>query len=224
MHRIYLAYPSPDDPESLASRERLVSQLGQYGGIEILPHEPVSEITDEQISAALGSATLSVHFLGIAPGKCDVRGRGIVQRQFEIAEESERGKAAANSRSSDPKIVYLKSRRLCEIENVKFDPEEWDVKDGAEWAVNPGKELRNHLHFVCRVLRQSAPVRVFYSYSRSDREHLEKLRKSLISSRRSGKILEWYDGFLNPGEDWNEETSAALDDCEPLIPHGIFQT
>lgn len=217
MNRIYLAYPSLDDPESLASRDRLVSQLGQYEGMEILPRESAAEITDAQISAALESADLSVHFLGIFPGKCDVRGRGIVQRQFELAEEIERRKDVADLRSRDPKIVYLKSRRLCEIEDLRFDPEEWDSNDGPDQRVQLGRDLRSHLHFLCRVVKQRVPVKVFYSYARSDREHLERLRRSLIMARRSGKVIEWYDGLLNPGEDWNEETSAALDDCDVLV-------
>lgn len=218
MHRVYIAYPSIDDAENLRSRERIVSQLRQYPGVEILPVEPASTITDEQIAAALAASEFSVHFLGICPGGCDERGRGIVQRQFEIAEDAVRRGSLANGAASEPKIVYLKSRGLCEMEDSTFEPQEWASGTvEAARAVQPGKDLRAHLRFVCRVLRQSDPIRVFYSYSRSDREHLEKLRKCLIASRRSGSIIEWYDGFLEPGDDWNEETCAALDECDVLV-------
>jgi hypothetical protein len=218
MHRVYIAYPSSEDAENLASRERIVSQLRQYEGVEILPSEPAATITDEQISASLASSDLSVHFFGITPGRCDEHGHGIVQRQFELAEAMIRDGAASKGGAGDPRIIYLKSRALCEIEGSTFEPQEWEFNaTGAVRAIRPGRELRAHLHFLCSVLRQTPPVRVFYSYSRSDREHLEKLRRCLISSRRNGRIIEWYDGFLEPGDDWNEETIAALDECDVLV-------
>jgi len=218
MHRVYIAYPNAEDEESFASRDRIVSQLRQYDGVEIVPAEPAATITDEQISAALASSDFSVHFFGMSPGRCDEQGRSIVQRQFELAKALVRNRSGENGEAGVPKIIYVKSRTLCEIESSTFEPQEWDLDSaGALRGIHPGRELRFYLHFVCGVLRQAAPVRVFYSYSRSDRDQLEKLRKCLIASRRSGRIIEWYDGFLEPGDDWDEETSAALDECDVLV-------
>ncbi|MDA1052311.1 MAG: GNAT family N-acetyltransferase [Planctomycetota bacterium] len=49
------------------------------------------------------------------------------------------------------------------------------------------------------------PVEIFISYSRHDKQYADELKKHLRIYEISGRIRVWYDGNLNPGEDWEEE-------------------
>lgn len=52
--------------------------------------------------------------------------------------------------------------------------------------------------------------RVFVSYARRDRRHLDRLRVHLRPLERSGLIDLWDDTRLKPGVDWRLEISAAI--------------
>lgn len=217
MPAIYISYPGSDDRAGWDARERLVDQLSQSDGVQIYPETPPDKITDAEIADLLRRSDCSLHFLCVTPGRLNEEGKGLAQRQFELAEEEERGRSKSDYPSREAGIFYVKSRILAEVEELSFEPEEWDLPGGAMEGIVPTKELRFHLHFVCRVIKQRPPVRVFYSYARKDKMHLQELRKSLVTSRRNGSVLEWHDGLLQPGEDWNQETADALKDCDALV-------
>lgn len=54
------------------------------------------------------------------------------------------------------------------------------------------------------------PKKVFISYSKSDKAHLEELRKHLMTFVRNGKIEIWDDTQLIPGEVWETRINAEL--------------
>ena len=62
-----------------------------------------------------------------------------------------------------------------------------------------------------------SPVKVFYSYRRTDQGALEELRSFLAPLRRAGRIEELYDKALEPGDRWSPELDRMLDDADLVI-------
>lgn len=60
-------------------------------------------------------------------------------------------------------------------------------------------------------------VRVFIGYSYEDKGYLEELHSHLAYHVRTGEIDFWDDTKIEPGEDWREEVSRALQTAEAAI-------
>ena len=53
-------------------------------------------------------------------------------------------------------------------------------------------------------------IKIFISYSKSDKDSLDVLRKHLTPMIDSGKATVWYDGDLAPGSQWDTELKRNL--------------
>lgn len=53
-------------------------------------------------------------------------------------------------------------------------------------------------------------VRVFVSYSHKDTRHLDKLRAHLSPLERGGKVEIWWDGKIQPGQNWQAQIRNRL--------------
>lgn len=58
---------------------------------------------------------------------------------------------------------------------------------------------------------------LFYSYAHEDEKHLEALQKSLASLKREGKISDWYDRKIYPGDDWNQAITQQLERAQIIL-------
>jgi hypothetical protein len=61
------------------------------------------------------------------------------------------------------------------------------------------------------------PLSVFYSYAHVDEPLRLKLETSLATLRDSGRIEEWHDRKILPGESWGDEIHAALDRADIIL-------
>ena len=64
---------------------------------------------------------------------------------------------------------------------------------------------------------ESAPFRVFYSYSHADIRMLERLRKHMAMLRREGLITEWYDREIEAGSEWRQEIERELEAADVIL-------
>jgi hypothetical protein len=48
-----------------------------------------------------------------------------------------------------------------------------------------------------------APL-IFYSYAHEDEKHLKALRNSFSLLKREGKIADWHDRAILPGDTWQQ--------------------
>ncbi|HWE38504.1 MAG TPA: toll/interleukin-1 receptor domain-containing protein [Isosphaeraceae bacterium] len=62
----------------------------------------------------------------------------------------------------------------------------------------------------------SAPLKVF-SYSHKDADSMKQLRVNLDRMRDEGLIVDWHDGMIVPGADFNEEIRAKLDESDLIL-------
>ncbi|MDX2214326.1 MAG: toll/interleukin-1 receptor domain-containing protein [Oculatellaceae cyanobacterium bins.114] len=60
-------------------------------------------------------------------------------------------------------------------------------------------------------------IRVFYSYSRQDREMRDRLDDHLSHLRRSGKIVTWCDLQLEPGSEWEKTLLEKLETSDIIL-------
>ncbi|MBD2464161.1 toll/interleukin-1 receptor domain-containing protein [Oscillatoria sp. FACHB-1407] len=60
-------------------------------------------------------------------------------------------------------------------------------------------------------------IRVFYSYSRQDREMCDRLDEHLSHLRRSGKIVPWCDLQLEPGSEWEKTLLEKLETADIIL-------
>lgn len=59
--------------------------------------------------------------------------------------------------------------------------------------------------------------RIFFSYSKHDREYLEQLLRHLSVLRRKGKIAAWDDHQILPGEEWDDAVKNQLAQAEIIL-------
>jgi hypothetical protein len=64
---------------------------------------------------------------------------------------------------------------------------------------------------------QEAPLRIFISYSKDDKEHLTRLNKHLTPLLRANKIEPWYDEKLVAGSLWDEEIKQQLHEADIVL-------
>jgi formylglycine-generating enzyme required for sulfatase activity len=60
-------------------------------------------------------------------------------------------------------------------------------------------------------------VRVFISYSREDKDLCEELSSHLASLENCGDITTWYDGRLEPGDEWREKIEVSLSEADIIL-------
>jgi len=61
------------------------------------------------------------------------------------------------------------------------------------------------------------PVILFYSYSHRDEDLRNELAKHLTVLKRAGLIEEWYDRKIMPGEEWDGQISAHLNEAQVIL-------
>jgi len=59
--------------------------------------------------------------------------------------------------------------------------------------------------------------KIFFSYSKFDREYLEQLLRHLSVLRRSGKIAAWDDHQILPGEEWDDAIKDELAHADIIL-------
>jgi len=59
--------------------------------------------------------------------------------------------------------------------------------------------------------------KIFFSYSKHDREYLDQLKKHLTPLKRSGQIKSWDDHHILPGEEWDEKIKMELAQADIII-------
>ena|ERR1700761_7052464 len=58
---------------------------------------------------------------------------------------------------------------------------------------------------------------IFYSYAHEDEKHVLRLQKSLSLLKREGKVLDWYDGRINAGDNWNDAIRKQLENATIIL-------
>jgi hypothetical protein len=61
------------------------------------------------------------------------------------------------------------------------------------------------------------PVKVFFSYAHQDRKFRDLLGKHLTPLVRAGYITQWYDGNVQAGAEWAEETYKHLNTADIIL-------
>ncbi|MCB0610295.1 MAG: TIR domain-containing protein [Lewinella sp.] len=61
------------------------------------------------------------------------------------------------------------------------------------------------------------PQKVFFSYSKHDREMLEELQEHLYPLQRESKIIVWDDHRILPGEEWDEKIKTELAQADIIL-------
>jgi len=59
--------------------------------------------------------------------------------------------------------------------------------------------------------------KIFFSYSKFDREYLEQLLRHLSVLRRKGKIAAWDDQLILPGEEWDDAVKNQLAQADIIL-------
>lgn len=72
------------------------------------------------------------------------------------------------------------------------------------------------LSFNAETIQNAFDTTIFLSYRKKDRHHAQRLLEILHSSDRLKNVAVWYDEFLVPGEDFNENIKSRLESC-PLF-------
>ncbi len=62
-----------------------------------------------------------------------------------------------------------------------------------------------------------AAKKIFFSYSKYDRDLLDELLRQLSGLRRQGKIQAWSDADIQPGEEWDECIKAELHAADIIV-------
>ena len=53
-------------------------------------------------------------------------------------------------------------------------------------------------------------MKLFYSYCHVDEKYRERLEKFLVTLRDEGKITEWHDRKIMPGDKWQDDIKQNL--------------
>ncbi len=61
------------------------------------------------------------------------------------------------------------------------------------------------------------PLNIFYSYSHKDENHLEELKKFLITLKKDFKIDDWYDRKILVWDNWSEEIQEKMNISDIMI-------
>ena len=61
------------------------------------------------------------------------------------------------------------------------------------------------------------PVAVFYVYSREDEAHLTALQKHLTLLKRQGRIRDWHDRKILPGQKWERTLDEQLEKADIIL-------
>ena len=61
------------------------------------------------------------------------------------------------------------------------------------------------------------PFTVFVSYSHKDKKLREKLYSHLSMLRNAGKIADWYDGQIAPGDEWKQAILTNLHTAQIIL-------
>jgi len=64
---------------------------------------------------------------------------------------------------------------------------------------------------------ETNPKKIFFSYSKRDREYLEELHRHLSPLRRQGKVQPWDDGDMRAGEEWDREIKRELYNADIIL-------
>src|SRR5205085_720310 len=60
-------------------------------------------------------------------------------------------------------------------------------------------------------------VRVFYCYTRQDKELRDELENHLCVLKRSGNIITWHDREIQAGVEWEKEIEARLESAHLIL-------
>ena len=66
-------------------------------------------------------------------------------------------------------------------------------------------------------VHKSNVKKIFFSYSKADKVHLDALLKHLSGMRRSGKVEPWHDHLIKPGEEWDDTIKQNLAIADIII-------
>ena len=61
------------------------------------------------------------------------------------------------------------------------------------------------------------PKKIFFSYSKNDRELLKQMLNHLAALKHNGKIQPWNDADILPGEDWNNTIRRELAEADIIV-------
>lgn len=61
------------------------------------------------------------------------------------------------------------------------------------------------------------PVSIFISYSRKDEAQMRELERHLQPLKRSQLVESWHDGYLIPGDEWEPQIKAQLEQAQIIL-------
>ena len=89
---------------------------------------------------------------------------------------------------------------------------------------NIGDDIRKQLHRLLidpqmkeRITRSAFRRRLFLSYRKKDKNEALKILKAIHDTKEGAAAETWYDDFLIPGRDFNEEISKAMAGSEAVV-------
>ena len=59
--------------------------------------------------------------------------------------------------------------------------------------------------------------KIFFSYSKHDKEYLDQLLRHLAGLKRQGKLLPWADHDILPGEEWDDKIKEELATADIIL-------
>ena len=102
----------------------------------------------------------------------------------------------ADGEVADYRVIWLEGKRELNLD---------ETANGA--GIQHGHTLTLELR---ESMKESARNKVFISYSREDRSHLERLRVHLKPLERAGLIDAWADDRIRVGDRWKDKIEMAL--------------
>src|SRR5262245_32295393 len=85
-------------------------------------------------------------------------------------------------------------------------------------ARRPGDQLAARLRALMgAVVTEPTTLEVFFSYAHEDERYRGRLEKHLSTLRNEGVLVDWHDGMIRPGAEWDDEIRTRLERADIIL-------
>ncbi|MBQ9746747.1 MAG: tetratricopeptide repeat protein [Clostridia bacterium] len=123
-----------------------------------------------------------------------------------------------------PVLPLMQEQGLEQLFNKKCgDLQFLDKNNGDVTAISYAEKLKKYLESVlisdetAKRVRAAFGAYIFLSYRKKDRKYAQELMRLIHKNEFCRDIAIWYDEFLTPGENFNENIAAALEKSELFV-------
>lgn len=136
----------------------------------------------------------------------------VLKRTIELEEQRmERGLLGDLSVSLDGEYFAQTTDLEAASKDSKFIP--LTSANGSKKEVN----VYDFRAFIKDGINLKPPKKVFISYSKHDRQHLDRLLKHLNPLKKDNRVVPWEDSQLIPGEEWDDKIKKQLDEADIIL-------